>query len=168
MADYYPVMLRAISELDPEATGESRRSLYERARVALLAELYTVQPSLPESDIQNERLALERAIRWVEQETIKRHQQCQRQSVAPIDSEKLAGLVRMISQTDLFGSTDHTYSPAPPCERYQAVLEPDDDLPAGPPPWLQHTRARTESNLPEKAAKSNEADPTPRPEDREA
>ena len=168
MADYYPVMLRAISELDPEATGESRRALYERARVALVAELHSVQPSLPESDIQNERLALERAIRWVEQETINRHKECQRlQSAARMDSETLAELVRIISQTDLFGSTDHTYSPPPPCERYQAVLEPDDDLPAGPPSWLQHARARTENDLSEKAEKSNEADPT-RLEDRKA
>lgn len=104
MADYYPVMLRAISELDPEAAGEPRRALYERARVALFAELHSVQPSLPESDIQNERLALERAIRWVEQETINRHQECQRlQSAARIDSEQLAGLVRVISLRKISG-----------------------------------------------------------------
>ena len=168
MANYYPVMLRAISELAPEATGEFRRALYERARVALAAELHSVQPSLPESDIRNERLALERAIRSVEQETINRHQECRRrQSAARIDSEKLAELVRKISQTDLLGSTNHIHSPPPPYERYQAVLEPDDDLPPGQPSWLQHARTRTESNLSEEADKSNETDPTSTPEDRE-
>ena len=168
MADYYPVIVRAINELDLEATGESRRALYERARAALLAELRSVQPSLPESDIQNERLALERAIRWIEQETINRYQQRQRlQSAARIDSETLAELVRIIAETDPFGSADRSYSPPPPCERYQAVLEPDDDLPAGPPPWLQHARTRMENHLSEQAQKSNEADPTPGLEDRE-
>ena len=32
MADYYPLIARAIAGLDPSAPGESRRALYERAR----------------------------------------------------------------------------------------------------------------------------------------
>ena len=35
MADYYPLIARAIAGLDPSAPGESRRALYERARAAL-------------------------------------------------------------------------------------------------------------------------------------
>jgi hypothetical protein len=31
MADYYPLIARAIAGLDPSAPGESRRALYERA-----------------------------------------------------------------------------------------------------------------------------------------
>src|ERR1700724_1640333 len=38
MADYYPLIARAISGLDPSAPGESRRALYERARAALIAQ----------------------------------------------------------------------------------------------------------------------------------
>src|SRR5260221_579476 len=34
MADYYPLIARAIAGLDPSAPGESRRALYERARAA--------------------------------------------------------------------------------------------------------------------------------------
>ncbi len=30
MADYYPLIARAIAGLDPSAPGESRRALYER------------------------------------------------------------------------------------------------------------------------------------------
>jgi len=37
MADYYPLIARAIAGLDPSAPGESRRALYERARSALIA-----------------------------------------------------------------------------------------------------------------------------------
>ena len=39
MADYYPLIARAIAALDPNAPGESRRALYERARTALIAQL---------------------------------------------------------------------------------------------------------------------------------
>jgi hypothetical protein len=71
MADYYPLISRAVSGLDKN-TGENRRALYDRARVALVAQLRGVQPALEESDITRERLALEEAIRKVEAEAAKR------------------------------------------------------------------------------------------------
>ena len=71
MADYYPLISRAVSGLDKN-TGENRRALYDRARVALVGQLRGVQPTLEESDITRERLALEEAIRKVEAETAKR------------------------------------------------------------------------------------------------
>lgn len=71
MADYYPLIARAVSGLDRN-TGENRRALYDRARVALVNQLRGVQPALEESDITRERLALEEAIRKVEAETAKR------------------------------------------------------------------------------------------------
>src|SRR6185312_1073447 len=71
MADYYPLIARAVSGLDKN-TGENRRALYDRARVALVNQLRGVQPALEESDITRERLALEEAIRKVEAETAKR------------------------------------------------------------------------------------------------
>lgn len=72
MADYYPLIARAISGLDASATGEQRRALYDRARSALIAQLRGVQPPLSESDITRERLTLEEAIRKVEQEAAQR------------------------------------------------------------------------------------------------
>ncbi len=66
MADYYPLIARAIAGLDPNAPGESRRALYERARTALIAQLRSVQPPLSESEITRERLSLEEAVRKVE------------------------------------------------------------------------------------------------------
>ncbi|ABD89611.1 hypothetical protein [Rhodopseudomonas palustris] len=72
MADYYPLIARAIAGLDPSAPGESRRALYERARSALIAQLRGVQPPLSESEITRERLALEEAVRKVESEAAQR------------------------------------------------------------------------------------------------
>ena len=71
MADYYPLIARAVSGLDKN-TGENRRALYDRARAALVSQLRGVQPALDESDITRERLALEEAIRKVEAEAAKR------------------------------------------------------------------------------------------------
>lgn len=71
MADYYPLIARAVSGLEKN-TGEARRALYERARTALVAQLRGVSPSLEESEITRERLALEEAIRKVEAEAARR------------------------------------------------------------------------------------------------
>jgi len=71
MADYYPLIARAVSGLDNN-TGDARRALYERARTALLAQLRGVDPGLSEADITRERLALEEAIRKVEGEAARR------------------------------------------------------------------------------------------------
>jgi len=68
MADYYPLIARAVAGLERN-TGDARRALYERARSALVAQLRGVTPALSESDVTRERLALEEAIRKVEAES---------------------------------------------------------------------------------------------------
>ncbi len=78
MADYYPLIARAIAGLDPNAPGESRRALYERARTALIAQLRSVQPPLSESEITRERLSLEEAVRKVESEAAQRAREANR------------------------------------------------------------------------------------------
>lgn len=78
MADYYPLIARAIAGLDPNAPGESRRALYERARTALIAQLRGVQPPLSESEITRERLSLEEAVRKVESEAAQRAREASR------------------------------------------------------------------------------------------
>ena len=72
MTDYYPLIARAIAGLDPNAPGESRRALYEKARAALIAQLRSVEPPLSESVITRERLSLEEAVRKVESEAAQR------------------------------------------------------------------------------------------------
>ena len=74
MADYYPLIARAVAGLDNN-TGENRRGLYERARTALVNQLRSVDPPLDEADITRERLALEEAIRRLETEASKRPRQ---------------------------------------------------------------------------------------------
>jgi hypothetical protein len=71
MADYYPLIAKAVAGLE-KSTGEARRTLYERARGALVAQLRSVTPALSESDITRERLALEEAIRKVEADAARR------------------------------------------------------------------------------------------------
>ena len=71
MADYYPLISRAVNGLE-KSTGENRRALYDRARGALVNQLRSVEPALDESDITRERLALEEAIRKIEAEAVKR------------------------------------------------------------------------------------------------
>src|SRR6266699_6895055 len=71
MADYYPLIARAVAGLDKN-TGDARRTLYERARAALVAQLRSVTPALDESDVTRERLALEEAIRKVEADSARR------------------------------------------------------------------------------------------------
>jgi hypothetical protein len=83
MADYYPLIARAIAGLDPSAPGESRRALYERARSALIAQLRSVQPPLSESEITRERLSLEEAVRKVESEAAQRAREASRPGGGP-------------------------------------------------------------------------------------
>ena len=54
MADYYPLISRAVAGLE-QNTGENRRVLYERARTALVNQLRGVEPALEEADITRER-----------------------------------------------------------------------------------------------------------------
>jgi hypothetical protein len=83
MADYYPLIARAISGLDPSAPGESRRALYERARAALIQQLRSVDPPLSESEITRERLALEEAVRKVESEAAQRAREARGGAASP-------------------------------------------------------------------------------------
>ena len=82
MADYYPLISRAVAGLEKNS-GENRRTLYERARAALLAQLRGVSPALNESDITRERLALEESIRKVEAESARQFVEPSRQPPAP-------------------------------------------------------------------------------------
>ena len=62
MADYYTLIAKAVVGL---GNAQDRRTLYERGRNALLAELEAVRPPLRQTVITKERLAFEEAIRKV-------------------------------------------------------------------------------------------------------
>jgi hypothetical protein len=65
MADYYSILARAVSGLDPN-TPAARRRLYERARSALVSEMQNVDPPIPRSEIIVAQMALDTAIGQVE------------------------------------------------------------------------------------------------------
>ena len=71
MADYHPLISRAVEGLGNN-TSDARRTLYERARAALVAQLRGIDPPLSEAEITRERLALEDAIRKVEAESVRK------------------------------------------------------------------------------------------------
>lgn len=61
MADYYPLLARALDAL-PDRSPALRKAVYERARGALIGQLRSLEPPLSEGDIDRERGALEAAI----------------------------------------------------------------------------------------------------------
>ena len=68
MADYFPLVEKAIQSLERN-TAHQREMLYGRARSALITALQSVTPPLDEKEIARERLALEKAIRRVEEQS---------------------------------------------------------------------------------------------------
>ncbi|ADZ69364.1 hypothetical protein [Polymorphum gilvum] len=67
MADYYSILKKTIASL-PENNGAARRSVYSRARNAIVNQLKAYEPPLSPSEITAEQLRLEEAIRKVEAE----------------------------------------------------------------------------------------------------
>ena len=67
MADFYPLLSRAVSGL-PEQTLENRQAIYDRARNALLGQLRAADPAPDQSVIDAELAALDQAIQRVESE----------------------------------------------------------------------------------------------------
>ena len=65
MADYRSILDRAISGL-PENTEEARRTIYDKARGALMRQLSSLEPSLSPAEISKQRLQLEEAVRDTE------------------------------------------------------------------------------------------------------
>ena len=65
MADYYPLIARAVEGLSQQ-NPEARRAVYERARRALTTQLRSLNPPLSETEIQHETVALDDAIHRLE------------------------------------------------------------------------------------------------------
>ena len=66
MADYQSLLTRAVANLPSSSPAAARQAIYDRARKALLTQLRTLRPPLPESDITREENALNQAIAQVE------------------------------------------------------------------------------------------------------
>src|SRR3954454_17064893 len=136
MADYYPLIARAVAGLEKNS-GENRRALYERARAALLAQLRGVTPALNESDITRERLALEESIRKVEAESARQFVEASRQSraarIRPV--EPRSNILRQ-SDDAAAGRTGAAEPGAPPRRYVSPASQPPQDAPSGLSPDL--------------------------------
>src|SRR5262249_36308050 len=118
MADYYPLVAKAIAGLEKN-TGEARRALYERARTALVAQLRGMSdPPLTEAEITRERLALEEAIRKVEAEAARRGRDAPKPAPpqSPTDTRDLDAIMPR--------SPPAAPAPAPPAGRPTAAPRP--------------------------------------------
>jgi hypothetical protein len=145
MADYYPLIARAIAGLDPSAPGESRRALYERARAALIAQLRSVQPPLSESEITRERLALEEAVRKVESEAALRAREASR---ANSGAARAGDTVRRASARNSEAAAAQA-APAPrPRSPSAPPPPPRNDRPPLGPDELQDIQERPEQQRP--------------------
>jgi hypothetical protein len=66
MADYHSLLMRAVANLPGAGTPATREAIYVRARNALIEQLRSLRPPLPESDIAREADALDAAIAQIE------------------------------------------------------------------------------------------------------
>ena len=99
MADYYQLIARAVAGLDVDAPGERRQALYERALAALLGKLTT--PPFTEAEITREQLALEDAVRRVEDEALQRA----RDAHAPSLRDHVTAFSDLLADADELGRT---------------------------------------------------------------
>jgi hypothetical protein len=168
MADYYPLIARAIAGLDPSAPGESRRALYERARAALIAQLRSVEPPLSESEITRERLSLEEAVRKVESEAAQRARDATRSGDAPRsgdatrpgDRGRAGDAFRANTRP---GAKPAEPAPPPPASQSSAPPPPSRPRPPAPP---QARNERPPLGQDDRAPRNLRADappPSPRP-----
>src|SRR5690242_2937870 len=89
MTDYYAVLKKAVSGFESES-GDARRSVYDKARTALIGQLKSIDPPLTTSEISRQRLELEEAIRKVEREASSARPAPARVSAAAAVAEALA------------------------------------------------------------------------------
>src|SRR5882757_2069138 len=138
MADYYPLIARAIAALDATASGGQRREVYERARSALIAQLRGFDPPLSEADITHHRLSLEEAVRKVESEVAQRAREASRAGSSRSGDAFRAGTPRANpTRPGDQPSPARARPPAPPQQRNLKPEQPassSSDLNPQPPP----------------------------------
>ncbi|MCG6207901.1 hypothetical protein LPW26_24910 [Rhodopseudomonas sp. HC1] len=160
MADYYPLIARAISGLDPSAPGEQRRAIYERARAALITQLRGVQPPLTESEITRERLALEEAVRKVESEAAQRARDAAR---AELKNRRPAGDASRAGDALRASSRPASRPGDPPPQVSRAPLPPTAAEPDPEPPVRPRAQPSAPPPREERPARNLRVEPPPIP-----
>ena len=126
MAYYYPLLAKAVAGL-AQSTPESRRAIYERARRALLGQLRSMDPPVPEPDIDRESRALDDAIAQLEKELTEAAAQKPVDPEAPLPPPAPESVVSV-------------EPPPPPAEFARAAQEPEPELSPLPQPPAQKER----------------------------
>jgi hypothetical protein len=138
MADYYPLIARAIAALDANASGGQRREVYERARSALIAQLRGFDPPLSEADITHHRLSLEEAVRKVESEVAQRAREASRAGSRSGDAFRAGTPRANLTRPGEAPPPARPRPPALPASPQQRSLRPEQppssDLNPQPPP----------------------------------
>lgn len=162
MADYYPLIARAIAGLDPTAPGEARRALYARARTALIQQLRSVQPPLSESEITRERLSLEEAVRKVESEAAQRAREASRPGGGAGGAAAARGgdSFRRAGAPQSNPAEASPARPRPPEPRPPRNLRPD--APPSPPPLASPPRPPQAPSADAQLPPTRERPPVPR------
>ncbi|MDR3373754.1 MAG: hypothetical protein P4L98_08505 [Ancalomicrobiaceae bacterium] len=137
MADYYAILKRAISGL-AEPTGEARRAVYEKARSALVQQLKSFDPPLTASEITQQRLQLEDAIRKVESEAAK--------GLLSQALSRVASLDRAHGPTEQRPTTE-----TKPTETKATETRNPESKPSVEPPTGDHSAARPGDTPPHRA-----------------
>jgi hypothetical protein len=130
MADYYPLIARAIAALDATASGGQRREVYERARSALIAQLRGFDPPLSEADITHHRLSLEEAVRKVESEVGQRAREASRAGSRSGDAFRAGTARANPTRPGDPPPPARARPPSPPAPPLQRNLRPEPDSPS--------------------------------------
>ena len=153
MADYYPLLARALDAL-PDRSPGLRRAVYDRARNALVSQLRSLEPPLSEDDIDLERRALDTAIERLEVE----------HGGIPAPANDAPPKV---AETKPPESRPVELPPKPPADAAPVRVEPaplPEPSPAPAPKPAPLVTAPSEVSLPEPAPAVRDAeDPAPQP-----
>ena len=134
MADYHSLLMRAVANLPNAGTAATRGAIYERARKALLDQLRSLRPPLPESDITREETALDAAIAEIEERY--GPQDPAPPLASPPPSPAVAGKPVAAPRA----------APPPPPPQFSTVQRPS--APAAPGPAAPSARAPSQTGAP--------------------
>lgn len=153
MADYFPVLSRAVAGLENN-TADARRAVYERARAAIVRQLRAIEPPLPEEHIAREQTQLEEAIRRIEAE-----------AGAPVAAATPAP-VRRPDPVPPAASAKPAGAPPPPANAPQPRPEAGAARPvAGQPDGAASDKPAVKAGSPRPAAAKPDAPRAPRPQE---
>ncbi len=152
MADFYKVLRKTIEAL-PVATGQARRSVYDRARTAISRQLDAMNPPLPPSEVSRQRLELEDSIRAVEEDYVSG------KIITNSERENAARLAQLEEEEAQFRAQRSTRQIQDEAEEMRRNAPPEPSPAFTPPPVQQPPQPQAQPSQPRR-----EPAPAPREE----